>query len=377
MRRATGQDIPVGDDSTPLAPMPAGLSAAAVNRLLPLHVSAYNPAPTSVLPRVPRQDAADRHPLATARRPNVQRVFMTGVENMLGSNLAWALSGRCDILAGYSKSAVESSAFATTHCNPADAQLLAETLDSWQPEWIVHCPLVSHSSWDIDSAELDAPREAAIARKLATVAAARGIPLTVILSDAVFNGPRMFHDESSTPLEATPAARTLLAIERALADSPALVIRTHAYGWNGDQAASCFAERAYEALRQGRLPSFDCRRYATPILASDLADLLWHAQQTRLHGLLHLSGAERTSMQRFVQEMAACLGIPCPKAKPDPAESDWHQETSLSSRRARRVLARPTPILREGLERFLAQAQGKSRPDWCVRPCSAPLESAA
>jgi len=298
----------------------------------------------------------------------VQRVLVTGVETMLGSNLAWALSDRCEVLGGHSQLAVESPAFRTTAWHPLDSAAIAELLDYWRPQWILHCPSVAVSSWDAAHSTTEPHDEPAIAGRLAAAAAARGCTLTVIASDVVFTGPRMFHDESSTPLSSTAAARNCLAMERSVATTQTLVIRTHAYGWNAEHSASCFAEHAYQSLRRGQLPSLDGRRYATPILASDLADLLWHARQTRLQGLLHLAGAERTSMHRFVREMAACLGVPCPEAKFGYTEPDWHEETSLSSRRARRILARSTPMLREGLERFVAQADGQSRPTWCVRP---------
>ena len=39
-------------------------------------------------------------------------------------------------------------------------------------------------------------------------------------------------------------------------------------------------------------------------------------------------------------------------------------ETSLNSKRVRRQLAMPTPMLREGLERFVAQAENGWRERW-------------
>jgi len=306
----------------------------------------------------------------------VNRVLVTGIESMLGSNLAWALSGRCEVLGTYRQLAVESSAFRTAFWNPSDATSITELLDRWRPQWVVHCPLLGGSSWDADQSICETPLEPVIAEKLAVGASAQGCTLTVVTNDVVFCGPRMFHDELSTPLGSTVAARNCLAVERALSDTQALVVRTHAYGWNVEHSTSCFAEQAYESLRRGQLPKLEGRRYATPILTSDLADLLWHAQHTRLQGLLHLAGAERTSMHRFVREMAASLGVHCPEPKFGHPESEWHEETSLSSRRARRALTRPTPMLREGLERFIAQADGETRPAWCVRPARV-LEDAA
>ena len=110
----------------------------------------------------------------------------------------------------------------------------------------------------------------------------------------------------------------------------------------------------------------DGRCYATPILASDLADLLWPAYELRLSGLYHLAGAERTSAFRFVVELAAALGIEKPwgSQRLSLPDSAWHEETSLNSRRARRVLERATPLLGEGLRRFAEQAENGWRQRW-------------
>lgn len=307
----------------------------------------------------------------------MQRVLVTGIETVLGSNLAWALSNRCEVLGCYSQRAVESPAFATAQWHPIHMESIADFLDSWRPQWIVHCPPLATSSWDGDQITMDTQQESSIALRLAMAAAARSCPLTVLTSDVVFSGPRMFHDESSTPLASTMLARNCLTMEQMLGATQALVIRTHAYGWSGDQGAPSFAQQAFELLQRGQLPALDGRRYATPILASDLADLLWHAQHTRLQGLLHLAGAERTSMHRFVRELAACLGVHCPEAKAGNTDREWPEETSLSSRRARRLLSRSTPMLREGLERFVAQSEGQCRPGWYARPGRVLADAAA
>jgi dTDP-4-dehydrorhamnose reductase len=104
---------------------------------------------------------------------------------------------------------------------------------------------------------------------------------------------------------------------------------------------------------------FDPRRFATPILATDLADLAFLALRKRLSGVWHVAGAERVSQYRFAQELAAALGMrDCPIAAgeepPDPPSET--AETSLDSRRASRALGRSMPALREGLTRFVEQA---------------------
>src|SRR5262249_37063394 len=112
-------------------------------------------------------------------------------------------------------------------------------------------------------------------------------------------------------------------------------------------------------LSEAHPPAVDGVRYATPILATDLAELLEKAFELNLHGLYHITGAERTNAHRFVNELAAALGLDGMRlttAPPGAQASADACETSLNTRQARRDLAHAMPLLREGLERFAAQA---------------------
>ncbi len=196
----------------------------------------------------------------------------------------------------------------------------------------------------------------------------------------------MFHDESSTPGATSTWAGSVLAMERALAATSALVVRTHAYGWSPVEAHAGFAERAIDAVMSGRNPDMDGRRHATPIPATDLASFLLRAYQLRLEGLHHLAGAERTSPFRFVTQMAATLELHLPRERFEPAfgslrssqEDTSQQETSLCSRRARRALEMTMPMLRDGLARFANQRDnGWRKQMWSLGPLPNALELAA
>ena len=54
-------------------------------------------------------------------------------------------------------------------------------------------------------------------------------------------------------------------------------------------------ERIAQSLMDAAAPPVDGWRYATPILAADLAEFLLRAAERNLTGLYHLSGAERTN----------------------------------------------------------------------------------
>jgi dTDP-4-dehydrorhamnose reductase len=145
------------------------------------------------------------------------------------------------------------------------------------------------------------------------------------------------------------------------------VARTHAYGCSADDDAPGYAQRMFAALASHTPLVVDGRRHATPILATDLAELLWRAYGAGLRGVFHMAGAERTSLHRFALELATAMDVAFRPRLSDAGPADAGQdETSLSSKRARRALALATPMLREGLARFVAQEQNGWRQAWRV-----------
>jgi len=296
----------------------------------------------------------------------VERILITGVDFALGANLALELADRAEVMGLYAGQAVECPGIGTAAWDGSDLAAIANLCGEWQPQWIVHCGPLSVASWDPADRAVEVNREPQVAAELAEIAHESGARLTVISSDVVFAGPRMFHEETFAANSTAPRAVLTRNMERALEASGALVVRTHAFGWSPVAAHAGFAEQAVQALADGSAPAADGLRYATPILASDLADLLWRAYELRLSGLYHIAGAERTSIYRFVSELAVALSFERPSVTQSQAGSEiaWHEETSLNSRRARRALERATPLLSEGLRRFAEQSENGWRDRW-------------
>ncbi len=289
----------------------------------------------------------------------MERLLVTGVDWPIGCNLARALTQWCEVTGAWHDVAVELPGISTRAGNTSDSKSLRQLVSDCQPGWIVHCGSLACGSWEGATRAYRWEREPATVATLVELAAEYGARLTIVSSDVVFCGPRLFHDESSAAAHGSARAVATRLMERAAEGSGALVVRTHAYGWSPVEAHACFAERAFESLSRGVSLGSDGRRYATPILATDLADLLWRAYAVRLQGVHHLTGAERSSMFRFVAELAMAAGLPLPaaaaEATDDNAQQSPVEETSLSSKRGRRLLEMPTPLLREGLQRFVEQ----------------------
>jgi dTDP-4-dehydrorhamnose reductase len=294
----------------------------------------------------------------------METLLVIGAESVVGANLACTLAERFHVAALSSGGGIELEGCVNEECPRDDAELTGLILET-APAWVVYCGPAAQCSWDEISKDrasrlLDEPR-----RVSAVSAATRqvGCRLTVVSSDAVFTGPRIFHGEAGLTYGSGPLAEASLAVEQALADSPVLVVRTHAYGWSPLPDEISYAEAYWRALDGGILPPVDSYRHATPILASDLAELLAGAYSAGLQGLYHIAGAERTNPRRFAAELASACdvdGWPWQAASEEPSPQPA-LETSLVCRRIRQALGQPLPMLREGLARFAAQLQNGYR----------------
>lgn len=297
---------------------------------------------------------------------NRPTLLVTGIASMLGANLALHLSERLRVVGFCQDPSICTEGCETYPWEPANTTDIRRRIRQVSPQWIIHCGEISRGSWDLPDRSPDGPLEASTCLELSRIAADSGIRLTVISTDAVFAGPRMFHDEARAPSSSRALALAARQVEQALESTPALVVRTHAYGWSGAGSEPAFAQRVWQALSEGVPCRVDPNRHATPILASDLANLLWRAYQRGLQGLWHIAGAERTSAYRFACELASVFGLTHSPFSSDEAEIDVLPpqelyETSLRTARAGRELNRPMPLVAEGLERFAQQLRNGTR----------------
>ena len=282
----------------------------------------------------------------------MDKLLVTRPETLIGAAALAALGPRLDIVGGDV---------------PTDAAALRNAVLEGAPQLVIHTGPFSVAGWDVGGLGLPSltnqvggAAEIDLAVRLAAACRDVRAKLVVVVTDGMFAGPHMFHNENARPNAAGPFARHAAAIERKLVGTGALVVRSHAYGWCPSTFGMNYAERMFHELT-GELPCpVDAVRHATPILATDLAERLYEAYRLGLSDLLHITGAERTSPYRFAAELAASLGVPGRfvqlTAKPDAGSRINVEETTLNTTAFRRATKRPLPMLREGLARFAEQA---------------------
>jgi dTDP-4-dehydrorhamnose reductase len=291
----------------------------------------------------------------------MDKLIVVGIDTLAGAGLAQALKDRCEVQGISFRGDIDGEGYPTQFVRPGDCGGLVAAVEAFEPNWLIYTGSLSAANWDLPASDPAWEHEPAMAESLVASGRRLNAKLIAVSSDAVFAGPKMFHEESEPTSSPHPAAGLIARYEEVLIAGDALVARTHVYGWAPAGVEPGLVERIAQSLMDAAAPPVDGWRYATPILATDLAEFLLRAAERNLAGLYHLSGAERTNPFRLANELAAILGRPMPRNLhvhlAPPADNGWLLETSLDSRRARRALGMPLPMLREGLQRFSQQQE--------------------
>ena len=294
----------------------------------------------------------------------METVLVVGIDSVVGANIAALLADHYPVVA---ISVDHPSHIAGCECRHLHDQSLESVrclTSLYRPGWVVYCGPSSRSAW-FETPQLGLSHQpVAVAAAWATAAAGCGAELTVVSSDSVFTGPRLFHDEESASFCESGAAQTILHIEeKILSIHPQpLIARTNAFGWSPGTDGDGWIEQTLEALAENSAGPFDCIRHATPILATDLAAILEHAYQEKLHGRFHIAGGERINPAMFVRRMADTFGHPNPRSTQiepltERSTGFGRGETSLHTQRIRHALSISMPMPGDGLQRLLKQQE--------------------
>lgn len=289
----------------------------------------------------------------------MDKILVAGIDTILGANLAAWLANRYDVVGLSWSKPLSIAGCETAACDPADVDAARQWIGAERPQWVVYCGPAATSSWNIPAPP--APRAEALsaATAWARAAAASRCELTLVSSDAVLTGPWMFHRESGTCFCNSSAARMLQMIEKEVSEicPESLIVRTNAFGWAPTPETTGLVESILSGLQEQQPIELDCMRHGTPILATDFAEVLERAYQHRLHGLFHLAGGERVNPFRFGCLLADQFGLSTSSLIAAEADASDRKafgagETSLQTRRIRKALDMPLPLLREGISRL-------------------------
>lgn len=249
-------------------------------------------------------------------------ILVVGAETVVGANIA--------------------TRFATGHhVSTARATATAAFPSDTSPDWIVFA--ATAGEW---GDEVSGPTSSSSAAEWARIARQAGIDFCLISSDAVFDGPRLFHTEVGGIGE-SKTARAAKTVEDAVRTvcPTALIARTSAFGWSPTRDGWIESQISGHA-------SHDTSLHGTPLHAADLADMLLAARSNDLRGVWHFGGGERINPREFTRRLAASLEQPWAAPAKNGAGARDCSERSLCSSRLAAALELSLPMIEDGLARL-------------------------
>jgi dTDP-4-dehydrorhamnose reductase len=309
----------------------------------------------------------------------VDKLLVAGIDTILGANLAAWLANRYQVVGLSWGEPLAIAGCETAACDPDSIDAARDWIASERPQSTVYCGVPAQSLWNVPAPAHLKPESVHVAGTWAAAAKEFGSEFCAVSSDAIFTGPWMFHRENGTCFcDSTPSRILRLFEQEVCAANPeTLLVRTNVFGWSPNPEAPGLVETIVESLQNGRALALDCMRHATPILATDFAEIFERACRQKLRGVHHLAGGERINPFRFACLLADQFGLAVSglEAIETPFERQREYgtgETSLQTRRIRQALQTPLPLVRDGLTRLYEQHVSGYRDRFSAGPHSVP-----
>ncbi|MBX3048345.1 MAG: SDR family oxidoreductase [Anaerolineales bacterium] len=295
------------------------------------------------------------------------RILVTGVSGLLGSNLALAAAPRYEVVGVVHRQGLHNPGFETVQADLLDLDGLGPLLDAVQPDWVVNCAALANLNQAEQQPQLARRLNTEMPGRLAAEAAARGLRLVHISTDAVFDGSKGNYRETDGPKPLSVYAQSKRMAELAVksAHPGAILARTVFFGWsvNGQQS---LAEFFYNNLSAGQSVQGHTDRRFCPLLVTDLAELLLEMLDKDLNGIYHVASADSITKYEFGLALAERFGLD--PSSIEPAESTAHNpaakrspDLSLNTSRLVGALGRRPPSIARGIEGLHAQLENGHR----------------
>lgn len=239
----------------------------------------------------------------------MKKILITGIAGMLGSNIAYEMCKKYDIVGvdvvPVNMKGIKTYVFDMLEYNSLESCFLLE-----KPDIIVH----TAAAVNVDKCELEpgyAERlNVTMTHNISMAATKIKAKVIYISTDAVFDGEDdRLYEESDIVHPINVYGKTKLKGEQIVAaQTDSLILRTNIYGFNIQDKTS-FGEWVYTSLLNDvELNMFEDIDFS-PILVNDLANIIDSAIQINLTGLYHACGTGSVSKYEFGCMIKETFGI--------------------------------------------------------------------
>jgi UDP-4-amino-4,6-dideoxy-N-acetyl-beta-L-altrosamine transaminase/dTDP-4-dehydrorhamnose reductase len=289
---------------------------------------------------------------------NKKRLLITGVSGLLGSNLAYCLKDRYEILGLHHDQPVSIQGIETRHADLRYKLHTESIIKRFNPDVLLHAAAQAN----VDACEADPQMAYAVnvqgTKNIVDILGDLPTKLIYISTDLVYDGVRGNCSENDVPGPRSCYAVTKLEGEKAaLARSGALVLRTNFFGWDLFNKRS-LAEWVIEELRALRPVQGYTDEIFSSIFTFDFAELVDKVIRKDLVGIYNC--ASRTALSKYDFLVAVAKGAGLDSSMIQPVSLDAaglkamrSKDLSLDVSRVSRDLGVRLPSIEDSIAHFL------------------------
>lgn len=237
------------------------------------------------------------------------KIYITGIAGLLGNNIVKQLHDKCDIV-GVDLFDIEIPNMLYQKFSLYETDRLRKHLEDEKPDVLIH----TAAAINVDECEENPDWAYKLNEETTGVIAdlcnLLGIKMVYISSDAVFDGSeeRLYQEKDNVNPLNVYAKSKLRGETKVLKYKRNLVCRTNIYGLN-IQPKKSFGEWVVTSLMENRtLNMFDDIDFS-PILVTDLADIIYLALCNNLEGLYHICSTGCVNKYDFGMMFKNIFGI--------------------------------------------------------------------
>lgn len=249
------------------------------------------------------------------------RTLIVGIDTVAGRSLAEQLSRRSEVRGlWFSKPEFLDG------CPGARVSPKSLNQETASADVIVFCGGAAKSSWDADFGDFSHEQNWL---NQCLNAIEHDQRFAYISSDAVFSGPWLFHDDTSTSLATNRLAKTILKYESLVCKlTNTLIVRTNVLG---TESGSFVADSVATVRREQQL-TLNASTFATPIDAESFGMALASCLNHGATGFFNIASAERTTPFHWTMSLAKEMNLSSEHIRPAVANGKASEQSMRCGR---------------------------------------------
>ncbi len=287
----------------------------------------------------------------------MESLLVTGGSGLLGSAIVREAIGKFQVCYTFNKNPISLKGAQAIHADLLNDEDL-RTLSQMKPKVVVHCAALTNVDYCESHSDEAHAQNVVVSVRVAEIARKLDTHLIHISTDGVFNGTKGSYSENDPPDPVNSYAVSKLEAERKVLETynSACIVRTNIFGWNPTPTKS-MAEWMIGMLSSGKTLTAFNDVVTSPLLANDLATILFKLSKTNYSGVIHAGSRDSCSKFEFANHLAEVFMLQKEQIKPISVD-DLHliarrpKNTSLDVHRISSLLGCEMPSVLDGVRRM-------------------------